>query len=375
MIKNHHSTHRGLTLLAGVLFLGGAVALSMASEPASEAVPEPAPRVRTDTVTTWEEDSRLRFAGTVRAADRAGLAFEVSGRLAQRRVDVGDPVRAGEILARLDVRELENAEAQAEAALTEIDARLEQRRRDLARVERLLAAKAATREELEQVEAGVRALEASRSGAVSRLSEARRRLGEGVLTAPYDGAVTEILAEPGEYLPVGRPVLRLAGDGLREVEVGIPESLLDAISVDQEVTVELSFSGVTLSGIVHSVGRSSAGAGHLFPVVVRLPENASAAPGATAEVLLARPAGSGLAVPLAAIVDPGGGSPSVFAVRRSRAVRVPVQVGDVVGERVTVVADLAVGEPVVVAGQASLTPGTTLEAVTVASAPSTGGTQ
>lgn len=374
MTKNHHSTHRGLTLLAGVLLLGGAVALSMASEPASNAVPEPAPRVRTDTVTTLDESGPLRFAGAVRATDRAGLAFEVGGRLAQRRVDVGDRVRAGETLARLDTRELENAVATAEAAWTEIDAHLEQRRRDLARVERLLAAKAATEEELEQVRAGVAALEASRSGAESRWAEARRRLGEGVLTAPYDGAVTEILAEPGEYLPVGRPVLRLAGDGLREVEVGVPESLVDAIRVDQEVTVELPFSDIKIPGIVHSVGRSSAGAGHLFPVVVRLPEGVSAPPGATAEVLLTRSTGSGLAVPLAAILDPGGGSPWVFAVRNSRAVRVPVRVGDVVGERVTVVADLSVGEPVVVAGQASLTPGAALEAVPVDSMASTGGT-
>lgn len=362
-----------LTLLVGVLLLGGAVALSLASELGSESDgrTEPAPRVRTAPVTHLEDSSRLRFAGMVRAADRAGLAFAVDGRLAERRVDVGDRVRAGQTLARLDVRELSNAVSTAEAGLAETEARLEQRRRDLARVERLLAAKAATPEEREQVEAAVESLEASRSGAASRLAEARRRFGEGVLSAPYDGVVTEILAEPGEYVPTGRAVLRIAGDGPREVEVGVPESLLGSVSPGDVVTVELPLARVTARGAVHSVGRSTAGAGHLFPVIVRLDDGASAAPGTTAEVLLERPVGSELAVPLAAVLDPGGRSPSVFAVRDERAVRVPIRVGDVVGERVSVLADLSVGEPVVVAGQASLTPGSRLEAVPVQVAGST----
>lgn len=361
-----NSLQRGFKLLIGALLLGGAVALSMASEPGSDAArTEPAPRVRTAVVTPVENVGALRFAGTVRATDRADLAFAVDGRMAERRVEVGDRVRAGQTLARLDTRELSNAVDDARAGLLEIDARLEQRRRDRGRVERLLAAKAATSEELEQIEAAVQALEASRTGAEARLAEARRRLGEGVLTAPYDGTVSEILAEPGEYLPVGRSALRIAGDGPREVEVGLPESFLDAVSPGDGVTVDLPLSRVTVSGTVHSVGRSTAGAGHLFPVIVRLDDRASAAPGTAAEVLLERSGGSGLAVPLGAVLDPGGGSPSVFAVRDSRAVRVPVRVGDVVGERVAVVADLEVGEPVVVAGQASLTPGSPLEAVPV----------
>lgn len=111
-------------------------------------------------------------------------------------------VRAGQIMARLDDREFRLADRTAAAAVSELEVRLAQARRDRTRVAGLVAAKAATTEELEQVGAASDALEAAHEAAVARRDESRRLLTEAVLTAPFDGTVTAVHREPGEQVTV-----------------------------------------------------------------------------------------------------------------------------------------------------------------------------
>jgi RND family efflux transporter MFP subunit len=350
----------------GVSILVSGVWLAFAGESSHDpSTPAPAPRVRLAPASSTPEVGAYRFAGTVRSVRRAVLAFSTGARLAERSAELGDEVRAGQILARLDVVELDHAVAVAEATLAEIDAHYEQRRREHERVRRLAAAKAATAEELDQAEAAAAALVASRDSARVRLAEARRQLAEGVLRAPYGGVVTAVLAEPGEYLPVGRPVVEIAGDGDLEVEVGLPESLLDRLTAGDEVAVGLPLaagsSTATTRGTVRSVGRSAQGTGRLFPVVVSLGRPGGFAPGMSTEVLVPRPTQGRLAVPLTAVLNPGSREPSVFVVRDGKAELIPVTVEELAGDRVTLTGALRPGEPVVVAGQSGLAAGELVE--------------
>lgn len=389
------SLTRALPLVIGAVLLLGAVALTRSADTSAvstaAAAADAVPQVRVATLAAAEETSadRARFSGTVRAARRAELSFEVAGRLAARAADIGDRVRAGQVLARLDAVELGNAATAAEATLTEVQARLDQETRERERVEQLFEARAATPEEREQAAATVDSLVAARDRARAQASEARRRRGRAVLTAPYDGVVTGVRAEPGEVLPVGRPVFEISGDGRLEVEVGVPESMLGALEAlppDAAVEVVLPFAGpssggVTVPGRLRSVGRSAAGPGRLYPVVVDLAVPAAAtgpriAPGMAAEVLLPSfgaagsatgdggEGGSLLSLPLNAVVNPGGREPSVFVVRAPTSSapetveRVPVEIHGWRDRHVVATAPgLAVGDRVVVAGQSALTPG------------------
>lgn len=377
MTRRFVPSSRTLKILAGAGLLAFALALSMAAagpladgdaparRPAADAAQ---PRlVETGGVTPSTTASTVGFAGTVRAVRRGALSFTVGGRLAERPVSVGQRVSAGAVLARLDRDELRHAVDAAEAAAAESAARAAQARRDLERVRRLTAAKAATAEELEQARSAAEVAAATAGNAAARLDEARRRLAEGVLSAPWDGTVTEVLMEPGEYAEAGAPVVRLSGDGALEVEVQLPESLLAAVSVGQEVAVEPTFGAAPRSGRVSSVGHAAAGPGHLYPVLVELPQTAQGSgllPGAGAEVRFRRAPRGELSVPLAAVLNPGGSGAAVFAVRDGRAVRVPVRVGALDGARVAVLPTggedggrLRSGERVVVAGHTGLIDG------------------
>ncbi len=350
------------TVIVGAAILSGALLLAaLPSKPANDR-PEsqPAPRpVETAPIAAPDGGVTLRFSGTVRAERRADLAFTVGGRLAERRVSVGDRVVARQVLARLETDELAHAVAAAEAAGAEAAARATQAERERHRVERLAAARAATTEELEQATATAQALDATLNRADTALREARRRLDETALGAPYAGTIVEVLAEPGEYLTPGRAAFRVAGDGTTETEIRVPESLLPHLETGAEVRVEGPDG--PLAGRITSVGHAAIGGGMLFPVVVTLEGADTPPPGTTVDILLERRTPGTVTVPLAAVFDPGGGSPAVLVVRDSRARRIEVDVEALAGERVLVHGDLAVGEQVIVAGHGALIDGDPVE--------------
>jgi RND family efflux transporter MFP subunit len=304
----------------------------------------------------------LRFPGVLRAKDHAALAFSVSGRLESRSVELGDRVRAGQEVARLNTREQFNAKETAAGTVAEIRARLAQAESERQRVERLAGAGAATAEELEAVQAGAAATGASLQASESRLLEAQRRLKEGTLRAPFAGTVSAVYLDAGEYAASGKAVVEISGDGALELEVGVPEGLVAELVPGVAVEIRLPLlDGVVTQGLLRSKGQAATGSASLFPVLIDVPRSADLAAGMTAEAVLERSYRAAVTVPLAAIINPGGTAPAVFRLADSRAQKVPVTVEQVLGERVLVHGALTVGDVLVVRGNAGLLDGETVE--------------
>jgi RND family efflux transporter MFP subunit len=305
-----------------------------------------------------------RFAGSLRAADRATLAFTVSGRLMARPVDIGSRVEAGAEVARLDPEPFEHAVAEARAGLADLQTRLDQALRDHERVRGLIEAKAATTEELEQREAAVKALEANLTAVQTRLAETRRLQREARLTAPFSGTVTEVLMEPGEFASAGRGVLILSGDQRLEMEVELPESSVVQLNVGQAVTVVLPFAGQRrVAARITALGGASGRPGRLFPILVALDSAAGLMPGMSAELELSILSGGQLLIPITAVVNPGGATPSVYRIRNGVAQRVEVEVAQLLGEKVAVRGDLQPGDQVVSGGFFGLIDGDAVEVI------------
>lgn len=354
---------RWISMGLAAMALGGAILLAATSENDSAPAAPRAERraVETGRVTESVDGREVRLAGITRARSRAALAFDASGRITERLVDVGDHLRAGELVARLDSRQLDHAVTSARASLTELDVRLAQAERERDRTARLAAAKAATLEELERDAATVEALLAARESAEARLADAERAAGETIVRAPFSGTVTDVHREPGEYVTYGQPVITLSGDGPVELQVEVPESLLGNLREGQRVIVELPLLGREIQARVSSVARAATGAGRLFPVVVELPGGEEVLAGLTAELVVSVRSGSGVSVPLAAVHDPGGSRPSVFRVEKGLARRAEIEIEGFHGDRVSVRGDLAVGQLVVVSGHQALADGDAVE--------------
>jgi RND family efflux transporter MFP subunit len=358
MIKRYRS------ILLGLVFLSLAVALwAMPARQEEAAQASSRIRVRLDPVEATRVRRSVRFAAVTRARDQAMLPFAVPARVVARPVEAGDAVAAGQVLARLDSREYRNAVDAARAAVSELETRHAQSRRDLRRAEELAAAHVATAATLEQAGAKAAALAASLEAARARLKETRRLLDETVLKAPFSGTVTGVHVEPGEWAAPGQPAIELAGDGPVELKVEVPESIVAHLRVGQAVRVLLPFSDRTsVPGRISAVAQAAIREGRLFPVKVDLAPGPAVRAGLTAQVQFDLATDPVLTVPLAAVVNPGASRPSVFVHRDGSVQRREVRLGRLAASRVIVRGDLQAGDRVVVAGQSQLADG---DAVTV----------
>lgn len=317
--------------------------------------------VRTAEVLAGEELAPLRFAGVVRARQRAELTFQVSGTLHERPVEIGQQVAPGEVLATLRNPQLVPARDSARARLREIEAQLRQAEQEYQRAVTLRERGVLSEQDLEQLEARRDALEAGRGTARAAVSEAEQLLREGELRAPFAGTVEAVLAEPGEFVSAGRPVVRLSSAQGLEVEVRVPETLRTGLQPGDELPVwrVMERGSEPLAGVVTEIGRGSR-RGELYPLVVSI-EDPALVPGVAVEVGVYRGRREALALPVLAVFRSSDG-PAVFRVRDSIAERVPVAVLQLAGEQVLVGGEhLQAGDQVVYAGLSRLVPGDRVE--------------
>lgn len=205
--------------------LAAIVAASLLLAACSEPAPPPA-AVRPVFVTTVQPaaagQSRT-FTSVVRPRVESDLAFRTGGKVVERLVEVGDTVKAGQVLARLDPADyLLAVKAAADQVLAAtVDA--QQAASDEARFRRLLADGSVGAADHERQKARADAAAARLDQAQRQLDLARNREAYAALVAPYAGVVTAIRFERGQVVPEGQPVVALAKEGEHEVVVDLPE--------------------------------------------------------------------------------------------------------------------------------------------------------
>jgi RND family efflux transporter MFP subunit len=210
----------GALALATLLVAG----LQACSDPGHEAtIPTPPDPVSVTVSDAWSATAARSFAARVEAAHVAEVATRASGRLDAVPVDVGDHVRAGQVLASVDDADVRARVRAAEAGLALAE-------RTHGRVSRLAEAGAASAQELDEVSA---ALEAARAA----LDEATAQSAYVSVRAPFDGVVTHRLADPGDLAVPGSPILRVEDRGAARVVADLPGDARSAIEVGQSVRV------------------------------------------------------------------------------------------------------------------------------------------
>lgn len=320
--------------------------------------------VRTVAVRQDRLQHQLSFNGVLEPVTRARLAFQSSGVLITRPVQLGQVVRKGELLASLDNPELGPAQRAAAARLQESLSQRDQAERDLIRLRSLEATGAVGKERVEQKEADLASLQAGVARAEADLTGTRQRLEDATLLAPFDGVISQVLVEPGEFVSAGQQVMAIGGMDKVEVRVLLPASLVSELAPGDSLLVRIpQLRDLEIDGVVTelaAIGEMETG---LFPVVVELATGSDTTmlrAGMQAEVVVNYADVEGLIVPLSAIIDPVGGSPKVFTVVDMRAQRSTVRILAIAREEVALEAisgQLSKGDQVIVAGHRSLTEG------------------
>jgi len=326
--------------------------------------PDPIP-VRTETVRIEPSFAiREAFPGRVLARREAELGFELPGRLEAVSVDTGAGVEAGAELARLDRVRLEARRAELAARLDEIRAELALARATLARQAALRRGDHVSVQRYEEALRREQVLAARLEAATASLRALEVDLDKTVLRAPFAGTVTARLADEGQVLAAGRPVLRMVEAGAMEVRVGVPPEVALELSPGSlhEVAIGGAVARARLRAIVPTVDPRTRTA----ELVLDLPDPpAMAGHGALARLLLERRIeGRGAWVPLDALSEGRRGLWTVFVVHREEgsteaavAERRDVQVLHFDGDRAFVRGALADGELIVATGVRRLVPG------------------
>jgi RND family efflux transporter MFP subunit len=202
----------------------GVLALLAACSP-SAAPPAAPPAVYVTPVLNDQATTQRVLFASVQPRVQTELAFRVGGRVVARPVEVGQAVRAGQVLARLDLDDLELAlqAAQDQQRAARVDA--QQAASDAARLARLRLDGMAGVADAERQQARAEAAAARLAQAERQVALAGNRRGHAVLTAPFDGVVTALRLEAGQTVAEGQPVLTLARPGELELQADVPEAL------------------------------------------------------------------------------------------------------------------------------------------------------
>jgi RND family efflux transporter MFP subunit len=212
------------------LFLGTPPA-SAETDPRQEA---PIVKLVTPLQATGSEHA---FTGVVAARVQSNLGFRVPGKIVERLVSVGQQIKAGQPLMRIDETDLRLALTAKRKVIAAAQASVVQLNADERRYASLLKDGWVSRQRYEQAKAASDSAEAQLAAVKAEARVSENETTYAVLVADTDGTVVETLAEPGQVVSAGQTVVRLAQAGPREAVVSLPETLRPTIGSEAEATL------------------------------------------------------------------------------------------------------------------------------------------
>ncbi|MBS0589802.1 MAG: efflux RND transporter periplasmic adaptor subunit [Proteobacteria bacterium] len=226
------------------------------------------------------------YSGDVRARFESQLGFRVNGKIRTRKVDVGDRVANGQLIAELDPVDLQWQTGSARANLAAAQAQRDLTQADYDRYRTLLDKHYISQTQVDAQANALKAAQAQVQQAQAALAIATNQTEYTSLRADHAGAITALSAEAGQVVAAGQSIARLAWDGAVEVEIAVPEDRIASLHVDAPATIEAwADTGKRLGGHVREIGAEADRVTRTYRVRVRF-DDADTAPrlGQTARV-------------------------------------------------------------------------------------------
>ena len=282
-------------------------------------VPQPRP-VRTVTVERHIEGEAVSQTGQIRAKDEVSLAFRLDGRVIERVVRVGDVVKSGQVVARLDPQDEQNALRTAQATLGSDEAILVETQKTLRRQRELLNKGWTPQAQFDKAEQAFLSAQAAVGAAQAQVRLAQDQVNYTVLFADAPGAVTAVGAEPGEVVHAGQMVVHLAREGGRDAVFDVAEEIIRTGPRDPVVELNLTNDpNVKAVGRVREVAPQADPNTRTFQVKVGIidpPEAMRLGSTVTGQIKLAAPLG--VEIPASALTKQTDIRPCGWSIRRPR---------------------------------------------------------
>lgn len=278
--------------------------------------------VRTAEVRYDRAGETNRYVGTVQSRHEVDQAFRVGGKVAERKVDVGQVIREGDVIAALDDVDYRLAEEAARQQLIASTAQARQAESDRKRLEALKVDGSVSAAEEEQAQTRAQQTKAAAEADERKLELARNRFKYTVLRAPRNGVVTAVRFEVGQVVAEGQPVVSIANPGEPEIVVDVPEDHLAAFRGARYQAWLAAAPDQTFEVVLRELSPQAAAQTRTFRARLK-PTAARPLPlGATATLLVERgdaqmPAQSRAAAIPAGAITQDKGQPAVWVVHRA----------------------------------------------------------
>lgn len=251
------------------------------------------------------------FPGRARAGQEVNLSFRVTGPLIELPVDVGDEVKADDVVARIDPQDYLNALGTATGTLEAAQAKAVKAEADYTRIQNVFKEDpgATSQTAIDLTRAARDAARASVSSLNSAVKIAQDKVNYASLKAPFSGVVVETYAENFETVIAKQPVLRLLDPSSIEFVISVPENMINLAPFVE--TVEVTFDalpGISIPAAIKEIGKEASRATRTYPVTLLMaqPEDAEILPGmaGSAKVVARLPEGTtaaGIRLPATAV--------------------------------------------------------------------------
>ena len=288
---------------------------------------------------------RISLPGVVEPWVKLQILAEVHGKVTKKALEDGATVKKGDIIAMIDFRDYENSLKSAKASYKVAIA-------DFESIEKLYKEQLSTRSEFDNALAQVENSKAAMDNAALNLDRCK-------IIAPLSGVVNRIFIEEGQYLNIADPVAEILQTDRVKVNVGIPESDVDAVRslTDFDVTID-ALDGKILKGKKHFLSSTADSMARLYNLDIVLEnKNKQILPDMFARVeIIKKEVPEGISVPLYTVISRDEGH-IVYVINDDRAHSRKVELGLLEGWLVEIKKGLKAGEKVIVVGHRSVNDG------------------
>jgi RND family efflux transporter MFP subunit len=320
--------------------------------------------IKTITVSKQASEKIFKFSGLVAAVDSSGLSFQVGGQVELVKVDIGDRVKKGQVLAVLDPEPFQLEVDAIEAELMKARDNVTKTKAEYGRRKRIFEQGAGAERHVEVSEYNYKAAASAVNFQIARLDVVKRNLRKTKLLSPYDGTIAWRSVQPNEEVLAGKKILEINATGKMEVELAIPETTVDRIHIDDPATITFpTLPGESTKGRISYIGGAAVKA-NAFPVKVELIDpNEKVKPGMTAEATLTVKAENqkpGFIVPFQALLpapEANRGFAFVYEPKTSTVKKTAVSSRGSENKEVIIYEGLASGDVIAVAGVSFLADG------------------
>ncbi|MEO7548201.1 MAG: efflux RND transporter periplasmic adaptor subunit [Ramlibacter sp.] len=335
------------------------LALAACTKP--EPPQEPVRAVKVISVGASSFESGYEFSGEVRPRVESRLGFRVAGKIVRRQAELGQRVKAGQVLAQLDPQDFQLATDASRAQVAAASTNRDLAAADFKRFSVLKDQNFISGAELERRETTLKAAQAQLDQARAQLSSQGNQARYTTLVADVAGVITAIEAEPGQVVSAGTPVVRIAQDGARDVVFSVPEDKVTAVTPGSPVTVRIWAENRAVDGKVREVAASADPVTRTYPIKVALDASVQLPLGSTVYVspqTLSHAGAQVIKLPTTALRQEGKGT-SVWVLDKTTMTlkSQPVQITTADGNEAVVASGLQPGVLVVSAGVHVLSPG------------------